>query len=400
MGVFTRADSAVFWLYLEPLFPGDRGLKERTAVRCDAPDALLRKENRALAERLYHERMAKRASGALGEQRKPVITLKAFAAWFTAHKLPHRRGREREAWTLERLVKVLGARPLSELTPAVVTQYWITPRLAERHTVNGRTFTAGPSTVNREVDVLKAVLNAAVPEYLERSPLFGMKRLKTTTPRRRLLHPDEERRLLPHFAPDDRALFLIGVDSLVRLGDILDLKWTDWRGDTLYIADPKAGGGFSVPLSRRARTALEALPRSSSPYIFARRRLAESERDRRAGIRKMLQRACAACDPPIPYGRANGGVTFHWATRRTGATRMLTSGVDIGTVQKVGAWSTPNVVLGIYHELLDEKARAAVEAVGPQRKQREQGGNRERRSALSRPSRDTARRGRTSRKGP
>lgn len=391
MGVFTRSDSSVFWIYLEPLFPGDRGIKEPTAVRCDAPDALLRKENRALVERIYHERMAKRAAGTL-EQRKPVTTLKAFAAWFEEHKLPQRRGREREAGILPQLVAVLGARPLAELTPAVITQYWITPRLASKKTINGRTFTAGPATVNREVDFLKAILNAAVPEYLERSPLYGMKRLKMPTPRRRLLHPDEEQRLLEVLAPDDRALFLIGLDGLVRLGDILDLRWSDWRKDVLYIADPKAGGGFSIPLSKRAQKALAALERNSSPYIFARRRVAETERDRRSAIRKMLRRACAAANPPIPYGRSLGGITFHWATRRTGATRMLTRGVDIGTTQKVGRWKTPAVVLGIYHELIDDKARAAVEAVGPAPKRREQNGNRERRSAHERPTHDTARR--------
>ena len=42
---------------------------------------------------------------------------------------------------------------------------------------------------------------------------------------------------------------------------------------------------------------------------------------------------------------------------------MLTRGVDIGTVPKVGAWKDPTTVLGIYHELIDDVARAAVELV-------------------------------------
>lgn len=367
MGVFTRADSPVFWLYLEPQFPGDRGVKERTAIRHDAPDALLRKTNRALAERLYHERMSQRAAGELDRDRKPPMTFAAFAAWFETHRLPHRRGKEREAGVIPRLVAVFGDRQLAELTPSVVSQYWITPRLATPTVVNGRTFKAGPSTVNREVDVLKAILNAAV-DYLERNPLFGMKRLKTITPKRRLMQEDEERRLLAVMAPDDRALFLVGLDALVRLSDILDLKWDDWKGDRIWIADPKANGGFEVPLSKRTQKALAAVPKNSSPYIFARRRIAESERDRRSAIRHMLQRACAAADPPVPYGRVRGGITFHWATRRTGATRMLTRGVDPGTTQKIGRWKTPAVVLSIYHELIDDTARAAVETVKPRRK--------------------------------
>ncbi len=366
MGVFTRTGRKFFYLYLEPQ-PGGKGKKERTTIRCDAEDALQRKENRALAVRLYHDRMTARAAGVIEGAQKPAITLRAFVAWFELHKLPHRRGKEREAQILPRLVATFGDRLLTELTPAVVTQHWITPRLTIPKLVNGRVFKAGPSTVNREVDCLKAVLAAAVPEYLDRSPLYGMKRLKTSTPQRRLMEEDEERRLLKAMAPDDRALFLIGLDALVRMGDILDLKWADRHGDTLWIGDPKAGGGFSVPLSTRAQKALDAVPANGSPYIFARRRVAETERDRRSAIRKMLRKACKAADPPIPYGRAAGGLTFHWATRRTGATRMLTRGSDPGTVQKVGRWKTPAIVLGIYHELIDDQARAAVERVKPRR---------------------------------
>lgn len=102
---------------------------------------------------------------------------------------------------------------------------------------------------------------------------------------------------------------------------------------------------------------------SLEAYLFPRRRKARTEASRRSGIKNMLARYCQEAD--IPYGRMRGGLTFHWATRRTGATRMLTRKVDPGTVQKVGRWKNPDIVLGIYHELIDEKAIAAVESVGP-----------------------------------
>ena len=47
--------------------------------------------------------------------------------------------------------------------------------------------------------------------------------------------------------PSDRALFLLGLDSLVRLNDILDVKREDDQGTQVWIADPKSGGGFWVP---------------------------------------------------------------------------------------------------------------------------------------------------------
>jgi hypothetical protein len=263
-------------------------------------------------------------------------------------------------------VRFFGTDPLTVIDPARVREYqtWrldTGTRIAAKRRTKARTVYPSESTVNREVDLLKAILQSAVPKHLTVSPIYGMKRLRTTTPRRRLMTDDEEARLLAVMAADDKALFLIARDSLVRLSDVLDVKWTDRRGTTIWIADPKTGGGFEAPLSARTRAALKHVTRGKSPYIFARRRAGETARARRAVVRKMLERYCHRTTPKIPYGRDRGGLTFHWATRRTGATRMLVGGVDPGTVQKVGHWKRPDVVLSIYHALVDEKARAAVE---------------------------------------
>jgi integrase len=382
MGVYVRADAKKwFWLWLEPdaHHPGE---KLRTSIRADATDPYRRKDNRALAEQLYHVKMAARAQRIVAPEQKPTILFSAFAAWFRTHKLPTRKGREREAGILDKLIAVFGPYPLTAITPKLVQERWITPRrttptvIAKGKRTAARTIQAGPATINREVDFLKCMLAAGVPEYFDRSPLYGMKRLPTTTPHRRLLKPEEETRLLAVMAPVDRALFLIAHDALVRLTDVLDVKWSDLDRDTLRIADPKAGGGFTALLSKRTRRALKAVTRGSSPYIFAERRLAATERDRRNRVAKLFRKYCQAAG--VPYGRAAGGTTFHWATRRTGATRMLTERVDLGTVQKIGRWKTADVVLGIYHELIDDAHRAAVEAVG-----REPRGNREREKATN-----------------
>jgi integrase len=366
MSVYTRPDSPFYWLWLEGAGPAGRGRKERTKIRVDAPTPSQRRDNRELADVAYHRRMTEVASGAIRDE-KPAITFATFAAWFIEHKLG--RGRERELEILRRLRRDFGPLQLVAIDKHRVEE-WMTARLARPTIVKRKKRTAprrilvSASTVNREVDVLKAVLQAAVPKYLARSPIYGMKRLRTVTPNRRLMTQDEERRLLQVMAADDKALWLLAEDSLVRLSDVLDVKWEDDHGDRIWIADPKAGGGFEVPISKRTRQALAALSKNGSPYIFARRRVARTERDRRNGIRQMLERYCALVDPPIPFGRRRGGLTFHWATRRTGATRMLVNHVDIGTVQKIGRWKKPDVVLGIYHELIDEHARAAVDLVG------------------------------------
>lgn len=374
MGVFTRPDSRYYYLRLEG-YTDARGnkLREKTKIRSDADTPQQRKANRALAEQLYHARMTElaRTDHELPEKR-PRITLNAYLdTWYVPHALPTHRGAERERSALPHLRAAFGERTLEQIDRAAVSA-WITKRLTTGHVIaagprtKARTLPPpSPSTVNREIDVLKGILQSAVPKYLAASPLYGMKRLHAPTPKRRLMSEDEERRLLAVLSPEDRAFVLVGLDALARLSDILDLKATDDHGDRLWIADPKTGGGFEVPISTRLRKALDALPEDGREYLFPSRRVAKTERDRRNGVRQMLERACAQADPPIPYGRAAGGLTFHWATRRTGATRMLSRNVPVATVQKVGRWQDPGVVLGIYHELIDDDARQAVEAVGP-----------------------------------
>jgi hypothetical protein len=347
MGVYKRADSPVYWLLLDGYRTASGApLREKTKIRIDAPTNQQRNDNLALAKAAYHERMTALAKDGKDTPAARVPTFAERAAWFEAHELPHRKGKEREARLIPKLVAVLGPLPLTQLTRTLVTERWITPRLTtptvyqRSKTARAQTFRAGPKTVNREVALVKAILQTAVPEFLEVSPLYGMPNLATTTPKRRLMTEQEEARLLKVMATHDTALFLLGLDSLVRLTDLLDLKRGDDHGASMWISDPKTGGGFEVPISTRARAALNAhyaaLPKAKTKpaptaYIFARRRAAKTERDRRRQIQKMLAKYCAAAKPPIPYGRAKGGIVFHWATRRTGLTRMLTRGVDLGT---------------------------------------------------------------------
>jgi hypothetical protein len=103
--------------------------------------------------------------------------------------------------------------------------------------------------------------------------------------------------------PDDRAFFLIGLDALVRLTDILDVTWADVQKAPVD-CDPKAGGGFHVAC-RSARGALRRCPKPDSPYIFADVGKAETERDRRNGIQPdapALLRGSRTC-PTAAAGR-------------------------------------------------------------------------------------------------
>ena len=219
------------------------------------------------------------------------------------------------------------------------------------------------STVNREVDLLQQIIAAAVEAgHLPQSPLYGLANLPIVKPIRRTMNEAEEAAILAVLEPDDTAILLIGLDTLARMIDILDLEWADVHDRTLDIRDPKNGESHTVPLSTRVRAALAALPRSGR-YCFPRRRAGASQSARRKAVADALKRACAAVG--LPYGRAARGLTFHWSTRRTGATRMIRRGGEkaIAVVQRIGNWKDAGVLIGIYQETITAEMEAAVESV-------------------------------------
>lgn len=331
MAAFTRPDSPVWWLYLETTKQ-----KERTDIRVGTT-AAQRADSRRLADDRYHQRMNELAARLYKlPTAQPAIRFGKYAETYTT-TIALRKGARRELELLKPLVAFLGDDLVTAIDADRVRAYM----RARRETVSAR-------TVNREVDLLKGMLRDAVPKYLTTSPIAGLKRLPIISPRRRVLTPSEERKLLAVGDKVDRALLILGIDTLVRLGDLLDLQRTDRRGSWIYIRDPKGGEGYEAALSPRARQALDAIP-GREAYYFAKFRKAENPRDWPSSVRQRLEYLCREVD--VPYGRKVGGVTFHWATRRTGATRLLvTHKVPLPVVQRQGDWKTPDVLLNIYAE--------------------------------------------------
>ncbi len=359
MGIYQRDDSPCWWMLLER--PGRKALRQSTGVLVDGGTDVQTKDNRKLAQAVYAAALGDLARErhelpALREAAAPVLTWGEWATWYDDYVVLNLRGKEREKEIIDQLRANFGPMPLDKVTREKVSVY-MAGRLAAGVTAR---------TVNREIDTLKSMLRVAAEHgKIDASPLADMPRLKVVRPKRRLITPAEEARLLPCLGPVDRAIYLIAADSLVRLTDVLDLKKTDVKGGTVYVSDPKdpkQSEPYRVPLSKRAREAIKALPASDSEYLFPSRRVAATERDRRHTIAQALKRACKRAG--LKYGRKAGGITFHWATRRTGATRLIQAGVDVSTVQELGHWATADLVLEIYSEGSTAAAKKAVEVGG------------------------------------
>ncbi len=343
MGVFRRPDSRYWWIYIETI-----KRKERTEFLIGETTAQ-KHDSRKLATDRYHQRMNELAARLYRlPSAQPAVRFDKYAIAYETDTLPHHRGSERDGYSLKVLRKFFDHDLLTAIDQDRVRTYY----------THRRSSGVSARTVNREVDLLKAMIRDAVPKYLTASPLVGMKRLQTVKPKRRLMTPTEEAKILAAGDAIDKALIILAVDGLIRLNDLLDLKRTDRKRGWLYIADPKSGEPYEVALTRRAAKALDAVPHTG-PHYFAKFRQAINPRDWRSSVAQRLATLCKAAG--VPYGKKAGGLTFHWATRRTGATRLLVKRkASVPAVQRQGNWKTPDVLLSIYAEADREDQQKAI----------------------------------------
>lgn len=323
MGVVTRPDSPYFWVNLER--EGRPPLRESTRILYRGVPPQQLRENRREAERIYNVRMTDLARQRVGlptSVERQRITLRTWAKWYQTHVTPTKRGAAREVSMIAHLVGYFGGWALDRLDQAAVREY-MTARLKA----------VTPGTVNREVDVLKSMLGAAVPKHLAKHPLRGMKRLRARVPEPPVLSHEDEARLLAVLAPADQALIIAALDTLVRLSDLVGLRWAQDHGTHLEIHDPKARP-YKVPVSTRLRTALDALPKGS-PYVFAHHQRADGGPPSAATVTRMFRFACYQIE--LPYGRGHG-LTWH-ALRHTGATRAIAAGATLRDLMALGGWA-------------------------------------------------------------
>lgn len=365
MGIFTRSDSPYYWIYLETTKQ-----KIKTTWRHDGTTPEQRRDAKRQAEKVYFDRLGTSNAHKYGLAQKPTIRFVAFRRWYQEHRTETKRSKVREYSMLRAIAETFDDLWLHGITKDLIVK-WMADRRKQ----------VSASTVNRELDVLKDLLMAAVPMYLSDSPARGLKRLREVGFEPQILALEDEAKLYAVARPEDATLIMAALDTLGRLSELAALKWSHVRPRDLTFVDPKNGKPRKVPISTRLRAALDALPRSG-PFVFGRHHVKKhhygttaakrkgitappanvGNRPAENSIARMFADACTAAG--VNRGRANDGITFH-GLRGTGATRMLAAGVDIRTVQMIGGWSDLRSVMRYLRPGTD--AHAAVETIAHSR---------------------------------
>lgn len=128
------------------------------------------------------------------------------------------------------------------------------------------------ATVNRALAVLKSMFNRAI-EWKKASdnPCKTVKLFKENNQRLRYLEKEEILKLLKYCRGHLRPIVVVALNTGMRKGEILSLKWTDcdFRRSVIRLTKTKNSEIRTIPMNAKVKTALIRVRKhQSSPYVF------------------------------------------------------------------------------------------------------------------------------------
>jgi integrase len=235
---------------------------------------------------------------------------------------------------------------LSEITPARISEYKSLRR----------SMGAKIATVSKELELLRNAMNLAVREWewLERSPFGRIKIEKPNNRVERWLTPEEEQGLLSASPKWLREIVVFALNTGMRQGEILSLKWPqiDLDRRLVTLLRTKNKEKRTVPLNQTVLELLRAKGkvRPISGYVFA------SQTDTKLNARNLLRAFYLA----RKKARLED-VRFH-DLRHTFATRLVQAGINIYVVKELLGHKTLAMTMRYAHHY-PESLRHGVEVL-------------------------------------
>lgn len=186
-----------------------------------------------------------------------------------------------------------------------------------------------PATVNRILAVLRHSITKAVEWEMCKDIILKRVRqarlLPVNNARVRYLTREELKRLIECCNPDLRAMVILAVNTGMRKGELLNLKWQeiDLINGFLHILESKNNTRRTVPLNDTALNVLKALPaRIDGGFVFFNKRTGSAIKDVKKAFNNALVRAKIL------------DFRFH-DLRHCAGSYLAMSGVDLRTIQEI-----------------------------------------------------------------
>ncbi|WP_225086794.1 site-specific integrase [Pectobacterium colocasium] len=207
---------------------------------------------------------------------KKILLSKALDKYFSTVSR-YKRGQLQEFYRINVIKRSrLANRNMDEISSIDIAEYRDN-RLSEFNARTQKPISA--NTVRLELALLSALYNLAKVEWgtCSINPVENVRKPTVSSGRTRRLTTQEERQLTRYFKdknPELLAIFQIALETGMRQGEILSLRWeyTDLRLGVAHLPLTKNGTSRDVPLSSKARQILCGLgerPHHENGYIFS-----------------------------------------------------------------------------------------------------------------------------------
>lgn len=210
-----------------------------------------------------------------------------------------------------------------------------------------------PATVNRRLACLKNMYTKAVDwEMASEATLKQVRKVKFFKENNqivRFLDVEECQRLVESCSEHLRPIVIVGLNSGMRKGEILGLKWSqvDLRHGFISLEDTKSGEGRQIPINTTLEFLFKEMPRSvESEYVFT-GKAGKPLTDIKHSYQTALKKA--------EIYNAN----FH-TLRHTFASQLAMAGVDITSIQALMGHKTLKMTLRYSHLSPGHKTKAVM----------------------------------------
>jgi integrase len=298
----------------------------------------------------YEEKRRRDIRGQVLLGKKPEHTWpEAVIRW--VKEMSHKKSLCTDAYIFEWLSPRLDKYTLSEITKEVIEGLAV--EKAEEGTV--------PSTVNRKLCLIRAVLNRAYKkwEWLDRVPHFNMRHVDNK--RIRFITKEEAARLLKELPEHLRVMAEFTLATGLRRANVTGLQWQDVdlkaRHTMIYHDQAKGKKAIPVPLNADAMRVLYKQKGKHEQYVFTYQGKRITQCSTKA-FRSALKRAKIK--------------NFRWHDlRHTWASWHVQNGTSLHELQQLGSWQTFDMVLRYAH-LSSTHLRDAANRISTKGKRNEQ----------------------------
>ncbi|MGB8951104.1 MAG: tyrosine-type recombinase/integrase [Candidatus Aminicenantales bacterium] len=260
--------------------------------------------------------------------------------YFERHSKPNKRSWKRDVTSIKALSGHFKGMPLSKITPFLIESY----KLKRKEQVE-------VSSLNRELACLKNMFTKAIDwGFALENPVKKVKLFNEENRERwRILSSEEISALLSHCRSPLKETVLLALNTGMRIGEIMALRWddVDFLNEYILIRDSKSGRSRKVPLNEIAKNALLSLREATGAYEFV--FYNPRTRTYTKYPRKAFWNACRKA--------GISSLCFH-DLRHHAASAMVQAGVDLHTVSKILGHSTIKLTMRYSHPGFDHTKNA------------------------------------------